>query len=253
VSRFVRGLIGLVCFLAIGEIVGRLGLISQRYLPPTSAVLTALGHLLVDQTFLRDVIATLLAWAIALGIATLIAVPLGLLLGSIPVLRTATDAIVEFIRPIPSVALIPLVVLLLGTGPDTKIALATFASVWPILFNTTYGLHEMDPQLVDTAKSFGMGGLSISLKVRLPSAAPFIMTGIRVASGIVLITTISTELLASAAGGLGTFIESARAGGNQMSQVLAGVAMAGILAYLVNVILERVQNRFFGWSEAKDA
>jgi NitT/TauT family transport system permease protein len=253
VTKFVRGLIGLAGFLAIGEIVGRSGLTSQRYLPPTSAVLGQLGHLLTDQSFLLDAVATVLAWAIALIIATCIAVPLGLLLGSIPVLRQAIDAIVEFVRPIPSVALIPLVVLLLGTGPSTKISLAVFAAVWPILFNTTYGLHEMDPLLVDTARSFGVRGWLIALKVRLPSAAPFVMTGIRVASGIVLITTISTELLASAAGGLGSFIEASSAGGNQMSQVLAGVAMAGILAYLLNLGLERMQSKFFGWAEAKES
>lgn len=125
-----------------------------------------------DPVFLDGIGATLRAWVLGLGLACAIAVPVGLLLGSVPVVDAAVRAIVEFLRPLPSVALIPLVSLLLGSGTETKVALVTYASVWPILFNTIYGLGETDPLAKDTLRSFGFGRLAVLLRVELPGTAP---------------------------------------------------------------------------------
>jgi NitT/TauT family transport system permease protein len=135
-TRVLRGTLGLLGFFAICEVISRLGIVSEQYLPAPSLVLARLVQLLGTQSFLLDVTASVLAWAIALGISIAIAVPAGLLLGSVPIMRLATRAIIEFLRPIPSVALIPLAIVLIGGGAATKITLAIYAAVWPILFNT---------------------------------------------------------------------------------------------------------------------
>jgi NitT/TauT family transport system permease protein len=244
----VRTLIGVTGFLAVCEVIGRSGVAGQDYLPPPSVVLGELVGLLGDRDFVLDLIATVLAWVIAVSVSAAIAIPAGLLLGSVPVLRTAVSAVVEFLRPIPSVALIPLVLVLLGSGPDAKIFLAVYASVWPLLFNTIYALGEIDRQLLDSARAFNIPRGQVLLHVKLPSVAPFVMTGLRLSASIALIVLISTEMLAASSGGIGQFIFVAGSGAGRMDQVLAGTVVAGLLGYLVNAGLSGAQRRWMTWS-----
>ncbi|MFD2474894.1 ABC transporter permease [Amycolatopsis silviterrae] len=248
--RLVRNLTGLLGFLLIWEAVVRAGLIDQNDLPPPTVVFARIGELFGDVEFVRDVVASVLAWMIALLISIAIAVPAGLLLGSVRWLRDATKAIVEFLRPIPSVALIPLVLIVVGGGPEAKITLAVYAAVWPILFNTIYALAEIDPLLLETARTYGTPRARVLTSVALPHAAPFVFTGIRLSAAISLILVISTEFLAGAKLGIGQFVLEASSGPGRMDLVLAGTVVAGILGYLVNEGLERLGNRLFRWSSA---
>jgi len=248
VTRLFRGLIGLAVFLLLWEGAARFGLVSKDAVPPPSVVLPTVGKLLGDPEFLRDIVATLLAWLIALVIAVAIAVPAGLLLGSIPWLRTATAAVVEFLRPIPVAALIPLVLLLIGSGPDAKISLAVYASLWPIMFNTIYALGEIDPVLTETARACGTSRLRLLTSVALPHTAPFVFTGIRLSATIALIAVVSTELLAGSEVGLGNFILVANTGSARFDLVYAGTVIAGIFGLLINEGLELLGKRLFRWS-----
>ncbi|WP_116044502.1 ABC transporter permease [Amycolatopsis palatopharyngis] len=246
--RVLRNLTGLAVFLALWEVTVRSGIVQERFLPPPSVVLGQVAGLLGDESFLRDVIASVLAWAIALGIAVAIAVPAGLVLGSVPLVRVATRAIVEFLRPIPSVALIPLVILVVGGGPEAKITLAVYAAIWPILYNTIYALDEIDPLLLETARSCGTSKVRMLTDVGLPHAAPFIFTGIRLSGAIALILVVSTEFLAGASRGIGNFILEASSGAGRMDLVLAATLIAGLVGFLINDGLERLGRKLFGWS-----
>ncbi|RCW43585.1 NitT/TauT family transport system permease protein [Halopolyspora algeriensis] len=246
----IRPLLGVAGFLAVCEIVGRSGSAPQGYLPPPSVVLVELARLLGERTFLLDVIATVLSWLIALAIAAAIAVPAGLLLGSVPFLRNAVGAVVEFLRPIPSVALIPLVVVIAGGGPGTKIFLAVYAAVWPLLFNTIYALGEIDDQLLDSARAFNISRPELLLRVTLPGVAPFVLTGLRLSASTALIVLISTEMLVPASGGIGHFIYLAGSGAGRMDQVLAGTLVAGLLGYAINAGMAGMQRRWVTWAPA---
>ena len=246
--RLLRGLAGTSGALLLWEAAVRAGLVDGRFLPPPSAVIRTLVTLVGDVSFRRDVVASVLAWVIALGIAIVVAAPVGVLLGSVPGLRVATRAIVELLRPIPSVALIPLVILVVGGGPEAKIALAVYASVWPILFNAVYALGEIDPLLVDTARACGAGRVRILATVAVPHAAPFVFTGIRLSAAIALIVVVSTEYLAGASIGIGTFILTASSGGGRMDLVLAGALTAGVIGCLVNEGLAAAGRRWLRWS-----
>jgi NitT/TauT family transport system permease protein len=247
-GRVRASLIGLVGLFAVWEVASRTGLVAGNYLRPPSVVLPTMVRLLGDETFLRAVIATVLATLIALVIAIVIAVPAGLVLGSIPLVRRAVMTVIEFLRPIPSVALIPLALLITGTGPDTKIALAVYGALWPILFNTMYALDELDPLHVETARAFGIGRTGVLVRVALPSAAPFVLTGVRLSFAIAMAVVISTELFAGGTKGLGQFIMQAGSGGSHMDEVLAGTVLAGLIGYGANAGLERLRTRFFGWN-----
>jgi NitT/TauT family transport system permease protein len=247
VRAFTRGLLGIAGFLVLWELLGRSPFIPAHALPPPSAVFGELVTQLTSPDFIRHVVATVLALLIAIVIAVAIAVPSGLLLGSVPAVRHATRAVVEFLRPIPSVALIPLALVMLGFGPETKITLAVYAALWPILFNTIYALDELDPLLVDTARVFGTGKLGVLFQVALPSALPFVLTGIRLAATTALIVMVSVEIMAGSQVGIGYFIMEARSGPGRMDQVLVGTVVAGAIGVLLNNGLERVRRRWVAW------
>jgi NitT/TauT family transport system permease protein len=246
-GRWARGVAGLAILAAASEILGRAGIVHRDYLPPASAVLARSIGLLGDTEFLSGVWSTVRAWAIGLAIAVGGGVPLGLLLGSVPVVNTAVRAIVEFLRPIPSVALIPLVSLILGTGLRTEATLIVYAATWPVLFNTIYGLQDVDPVAKDTLRAFGFSRLSVVWLVSLPSAAPFIATGIRLAAAIALILAVGTEILSGFGEGLGVFIAQAQQSIDGTTDVLAGTVWAGVLGLIINTVLVLGERRLFRW------
>ena len=120
-TKALRGLAGLLGFLLLWEASSRSGIVPRQYLPPPSTVFARLFELLGDRSFLLDLIATLLAWAISLGIATAIAVPAGLLLGSVRWIRVATRAIIEFLRPQLARWALPDEVVLVEAVPKTSV------------------------------------------------------------------------------------------------------------------------------------
>jgi NitT/TauT family transport system permease protein len=182
------------------------------------------------------------------GIAVAIAVPAGLALGNVRPLRTAAAAVIEFLRPIPAIAWWPLAFVLLEGGPQTKIALAVYAAVWPILFNIVYALGEVDPQFVDTARSFGLTRLAITGRVRLPDVLPFAITGVRIAATFALLVIVSTELVFGGVAGLGTYVIRNGEESGRMDVVLAGAVFAALLGHLGNNGLASLQRRFVVWS-----
>ena len=175
-AKWVRGAIGVVVLFIVLEAVTRAELVTPDYLPPASSILRETFDLLTDPSFLGDVWVTLQACLIGLAIATVVAVPLGLVLGLTEVAYRATVVVIEFLRPIPSVALIPLAILIYGRGLEMKVSLVVFACVWPLLFNTIYGIHSVDPVAVDSARVLGLGrwqiGGRVYLRTRRRSSSP---------------------------------------------------------------------------------
>jgi NitT/TauT family transport system permease protein len=245
--RPIRGLIGAAVLFAILEILTRAELVNPTYLPPASVVLVTTVQLLFDPEFLLNVGATMVAWSIGMIVASLVAIPLGLLLGSSWRSYLAATTAIEFLRPIPSVALIPLAILLMGRGLDMRVALITYASTWPILFNTIYGIREVDPVARDTARAFGFGRLAILWRVSLPSAAPFVYTGLRISAAIALILAISTELIAGGGPGIGTWMLANSQTGVPRELLYAGIVVSGLLGLAINSVMVSGERRLFAW------
>ena len=106
--------------------------------------------------------------------------PAGIVIGSSPLLHRAGRGGDRVPRPIPSVALIPLAVLVYGSGLESKVFLAAFASTWPLLMQTIYGVQDVDPIAADTARSYGFSRAAAPGARDLPSAVPYIATGVRI-------------------------------------------------------------------------
>lgn len=245
--RAVRGLIGAAIAFTVLETATRTAIVSPEYVPPASTILATTGTLLIDPAFLANVGGTLLAWGIGMLVASVIGISIGMLLGSSSRSYLASTAAIELIRPIPSVALIPLVILLRGRGLDMKVILIAYASLWPILLNTIYGMREVDPVATDTARAYGLGRRAILWRVALPSASPFISTGIRISAAIALIVSISTELIAGGGLGIGTWMIARSGAGVPRELLYAAIVVSGLLGLVVNAVLVAGERRLFGW------
>jgi NitT/TauT family transport system permease protein len=247
-SRFLRRLTGVAGLLLVWEVFSRSGVLLREYFPPPSEVFLQLGRMLGEEEFLRDLIATVLAWLIAVAFAVLIAVPGGLILGSIPLLRTAIGAVIEFLRPIPAIAWWPLFYIIIEDGPQTKITLAVYAAIWPILFNIIYALGEVDRGYLETARSFGLGRLAILVRIKLPDVLPFAITGLRIAATFALLVVVSTELVFGGERGIGIYLIRHGEELGRMDIVLAGAVLAGIIGYLSNSGFAALQRKFVVWA-----
>ena len=231
--------------LGLWELVVRAGVISETNIPPMTATVGELFSQLGEGDFWTAVGRTLEGWALGLGIAMVLGIPLGMLIGSSRWLFRAFRVPIEFLRPIPSVALIPLAVLIYGTGLESKVFLAAFASFWPMLIQTIYGVQDVDPVATDTAKSFGLSRLARVRHITLPSAVPYIATGVRISSAVSLILVVTAELVIGAAG-LGREINTARSGGN-LEVMYALILATGLLGYVLNLVTSAAERRVLRW------
>jgi NitT/TauT family transport system permease protein len=239
-----------IAFLVIAELLGVTGVIPKSVLPLTSTVLGHVVTLLGNGRFLADLGATVEAWAVGLAITIVIGVPLGVLLGSVPGVRVATRAVVEFLRPIPSVALILLVSLWIGPGLRMSVTLIVYGAIWPVLYNTMAGLDDVDPVAKETNRAFGFSALATVRMVSLPSAAPFIATGVRLASSVAIILDIGAGYITGRINGpgLGAFIADYSSGGGNLPIILAATIWAGILGLVLDRAIVWAEHRLLRWN-----
>lgn len=245
VPDWVLPLLGVAAAVLVFEVVPRIGLVDRRFLPPASEMFAALAAIVGDGSIWQPIGQTLQGWALGLGTALAIAIPAGILIGSVYLLFMATRTIVEFLRPVPSVALIPLAVLVFGAGIESKWFLAAFAATWPILLQTLYGVRDVDPVGLDTARSFGIKGPERLLRVVLPSALPYIATGVRISSAVALILSVTAELVLGAPG-LGQEINIARQSG-AVDTMYALIIATGLIGWALNVLMSLAEARLLHW------
>lgn len=236
---------GFGCFLVVLEVVPRAGLVSPEYLPPFSKLVGALVDELGTGAFWVAVADTVRGWFLGLLIAVVLGVVAGFTIGLVPVLREATASTIEFLRPIPSVALIPLAVLLFGTDLRSTLMLVVYASFWQVLVQVLYGVQDVDPVALETARSFDLTWWSRLRNLVWPTALPYLLTGVRLAAAVALILTITAELVIGAPG-LGNRIGVAQSGG-AVDTMYALVLVTGILGVLVNLGARRLERRLLRW------
>lgn len=242
------GAAGLAAFLALGEAAPRLGLVKEVYFPPTSRIAEALVDEVADAAFWSALGDTLTGWALGLAIASCAGIVIGVVVSIVPYLREATASTIEFLRPIPSVALIPLAVLLYGTELKSVLLLVVYASFWQVLIQTLYGVQDVDPVAEETARSYGLGTWARVRHVLWPTALPYVMTGVRLAAAVALILAITTELVIGAPG-LGRQIAVAQTS-QAVPEMYALIVVTGLLGLLINVGARTVERRALAWHQS---
>jgi ABC-type nitrate/sulfonate/bicarbonate transport system permease component len=241
----VLGLAGLATFALALEMAPRLGIVPRDYAPPTSRVLAALGEQLGRPEFWSALVDTLVTWAVGLGIAAAAGIAAGMVIGAVPLLRAVTATTVEFLRPIPSVALIPLVIVLYGSTIRSTVILVVYAAFWQVLVQVLYGVADVDPVARDTARSYGLGRRARLRYLVWPTALPYVVTGIRLGASVALILAVTGELVIGSPG-LGKEIDLAQQGG-AVPAVYALILVTGLLGLLANVGLRLLERRALAW------
>ncbi|MBX7267201.1 ABC transporter permease [Micromonospora sp. Llam7] len=246
--KVLLGLAGLAGFLVVWQSIPTMGLINSQYLPYATDVFGRLFEELRDLAFWRRLGFTMTSWAIGLGVATFAAVVLGTIVGLVPFLRRATHTMVEFLRPIPSVALIPLAVLMFGIQMQAALVIIIYASFWQVFVQVIYGVADVDAVARDTARSFGLTRREHLWYLVLPTALPYLMTGVRLAAAVALILAITSEMVIGNPG-LGRMIELSRSAGDAVG-LYALVMVTGLLGLLVNLVFRFVERRSLSWHQS---
>lgn len=245
VSGPVLGVVGILLFLLAWEALPRLGFVKEKFLPPASKVVVQFVDYLGQPSFWSDVAQTMIAWALGLAISIVAAVVLGLVIGSSAFLRKATHSTIEFLRPIPSVALIPVAVLLFGTKLESSLLLVIYASFWQVLLQVLYGVADVDPVAENTAKSYGLGRIARVRHVVWPTVLPYLMTGIRLASAVALILAITAELIIGSPG-LGYQIGLTQSGG-AVVEMYALIIATGLIGVVINIGVRMLEKQVLSW------
>ena len=244
-SRAALGALGLAGAAAVFELIPRVGLVQPRYLPPTNETVAALAREVQTSAFWRALLDTLYGWALGLAIAAAAGIVLGVVIGSVRGVRPSTSSTIEFLRPIPSVALIPVAVLLFGASLRSTLLLVVYASFWPILLQVIHGVADVDPVARDTARSYRFTAWATIRYLLLPTALPYIMTGLRLSAAIALILAITAELTIGAPG-LGNEISVAVAS-SAVPTAYALILVVGLIGVAVNVGFRALERRALAW------
>ncbi|MDY0829806.1 ABC transporter permease [Microbacterium sp. BG28] len=242
------GLLGVVMFLGAWQLVSAAGLINPSQLPSAVDTFTRLGTMAGDLEFWRNVGRTLTAWAIGLAIASVLGILLGGLIGLVPMLRRGTNTTVEFLRPIPSVALIPLAILTYGIQIPAALVIIVYACFWQVFVQVLYGVADIDTVARDTARSYGLTRAAQLRSLVLPTALPYIFTGLRLAASVALILAITAEMTISNPG-LGQVIIKAASNGN-IATVYAVVIVTGLLGLIINLVFRVLERRALAWHQS---
>jgi sulfonate transport system permease protein len=179
-------------------------------------------------------------------VGAVIGIVLGVLMGLSKTLNKILSSLVSIFRPIPMIAWIPLLIMWLGIGEESKVAVIIIGALWPVLLNTISGILSVDKKLLEVAQVLEKGKKEILFNVILPSAWPSIITGIRLGISTAWTCVVAAEMIA-ASSGIGYMITYAR----ELSQpdvVLVGVFTIGLVGLLIDFIIMRIQKRLLRWN-----
>jgi ABC-type nitrate/sulfonate/bicarbonate transport system permease component len=187
-------------------------------------------------------------------IAAAIAVPLGIVMGSVRAVERNLDPLVETFRPIAAIAILPLVILWLGTGDMAAIVIVAYAAFFAILINTIAGVHRIEPSLMRAAQTMGVSSWTRMRVVLLPAALPSILVGMRIGLGIAWTAIIAAELAVGAkagtSGGIGQMMFVFYAYRVELNGIVVCMIAVGLVALLLDAMLRHLLHTAVPWSRA---
>ncbi len=244
-ERIVLGTAFIVAVLVAWQVVTALGIEPPIILPSPSDVVGAFRELFSSSDIWADFAASGEELLYGFALAAAVGIAAGLLIGWYPRLGYFFDPFINLLYAIPRVALGPLLVVWLGIGLSSKVALVFLIAVFPVLVNTSSGIRSLDPHLLRVARCFGASDLKIFRTIALPGSVPFILGGLRLAVGQSLIGVFVAELL-GAQFGIGAMVENA---GEQFQTdtVFAGLLIFAVAGLLLTAIVRWLERRFDAW------
>lgn len=247
-SNPVLGAVGVIAIIAIWELASRTGLVDPSYLPPFSSVITEVFDLLAGQRsgeFWTALGMTMYGWSVGLVISLALGIVVGVLIGSNRWVREYTNSTIEFLRPIPSVGLIPIAIVVYGVRPAATIAVVVWACFWVILIHVIAGVADVDPVADATARSYGLKSFRRAAHVVWPTVLPYLMTGLRLCGTIALVVAITIEIVVQTPG-IGAMIATYQSAAN-VTVVYALALLTGVLGLAINLLMRLLENSVLDW------
>jgi NitT/TauT family transport system permease protein len=243
--KYLYGAASVVVVLALWQLVAALRIKPAIVLPGPADVVKAFGTLLRSDAIWTDLLTSGRELLYGLVLATVIGLPLGLVTGWYTRLSYLLNPLITFLYATPRIALTPLLIIWLGIGDASKIAIVFLMAIFPILINSASGVQNLDPQVLRVARCFGAGDLQIFRTIALPGSVPFIVSGLRLAVGQALIGVFVAEL-SGATHGVGMLMNTA---GQQFqtSVVFAGLFIFAITGVVLTGLLRRLERRYAAW------
>ena len=198
--RRLRGILVPLAVLILAEVGFRVSIGESDSLAPPSRAVAALAGALGDGSLVAGTATTLAGMLGGLALGGLGGLTVGIALGFSETLRRASFLTIELLRPIPSVALLPLSLLIFGFGYGMEIAVVAFATFWPALILTQNAVAQIEPRLIEVARLMGLTRIETAWKIVLPAAAPRLMTALRLAAGLALVVAVTAEIVSNPQG-----------------------------------------------------
>jgi NitT/TauT family transport system permease protein len=239
------GLTAIVVFLAFWEAAVGLGWVNPLFTSSPSRIAVTAVQMFADGGILYDLEVSGLEFAVGYGLAVLVGVPLGILMGWYRRLNAVLDPFVSALYATPRIALLPLVMIWFGIGFASKVAIVFLGAVFPILVNTITGVRTIDADFVKVARSFGCNDRQLFLTVALPSSVPLLLSGLRLGLGHALIGIVVGEMY-GAAHGIGFLIATSGAR-FQTDKVMVGIIIIALTGIVLTEVLRVIERRFERW------
>jgi len=237
-----------VVLLGLWEILARAGALDARFFSTPSEIFARLFALLQEGTLLTNTAITLRRMAVGFVLATVPAILLGVTMGVSGLMRAIFTPLVAAFYPIPKIALVPMVVLLLGIGEPAKYAVVVISVFFLVALNTAAGVRNVDARYFDIARNNGARNWDLIWSVALPGALPSILTGVNLGLGFALTVIVGTELLLPQ-GGLGAMIWAAYQV-YDIPTIFAALIVVALLGFAANWLMNEVERQLVPWKEA---
>ncbi|MCQ1948883.1 MULTISPECIES: ABC transporter permease [Arthrobacter] len=242
------GTCGILGFLGIWQAASVTGIVDPRHLPPPTVVFARFFENLAYTQFWVATGHTLRAWILGVLISSVGGLVLGVIIGSSRFLVRATHSTIEFLRPIPAVALIPLAALLFGPRLGSELMIIIYACFWVVLIQVLYGIADLDRVAMDTARTLRLSFLQRVRYVVFPTLLPYLMTGLRLAATVALVLAISVELIVGTPG-LGQEVAFAQINGSAPA-IYALIITSGLLGIAINSLMRFIERKSLFWHES---
>ena len=223
------------------------GWISRVFLPSPQATWASLVEGLTDGELLAFTGATVSRMLLGWALASMLGVALGALIGLSSTVRAYMQPTLEFVRPLPASALLPLAVSIFGLSPAMVLSVVAFGAMWPVLLATVHGFASVPAQLQEVARCLQLGRLAYALKIGLPNALPDILAGMRLSLTVSLIVSVVGEMIASQPGLGQAILLAARS--FRASELFAGIVLLGLIGFASSALLALFEKRFLTWQK----
>jgi len=227
------------------------GIVSRVQFPTMVDAMSALGHEVVSGRVWSAVGATLAGWAIGMVITVALGIAVGTALAVNRFALRSAAPVIEIFKAIPAIAILPLVILVAGSTLPMKVFLICFAAFWPFVIQVIYGVQSMDQVVLDTSRALGVRGIRRFLSVSIPSASPYLVTGMRIASAQALILAVVAEIVGGAEGIGRNILLAENSGTDAYPTMYAYILVSGVLGIALTGAFFLMERRLMHWHESQ--